>query len=244
MTRSVSDLAAIYEVIHSAGVRSEEGRSVARGWSSESFETDFTPAPIVLAEEFFIQQASAAVQAATLAACQLLRDGSEADSRLSLPASFADVHVQHWRIMAVDAAVYHRENFTATPQAFGPQVAKLIRGGLDSSAVDYVTALRHQQQFRAEMDEVFAAGFVAAMPATPTTAPATLDTTGDPKFNSPWSFAGLPAVTIPCGLADDGMPCGLQLVGPRNSELQLLRTAAWCEARLSFGERPKLLTAT
>ena len=79
------------------------------------------------------------------------------------------------------------------------------------------------------------------MPSTATTAPASLDTTGDPKFNSPWSYAGLPAITIPCGLADDEMPCGLQLVGPRNSELQLLHTAAWCETRLGFAERPKLL---
>ena len=241
MARNVSDLAIVYDVIHSTMARPEEGRSVARGWGVESLETAFTPAPVILAEEFFLEQASEAVRRATLAAYALLCDAPDDSSRLKLPRSFSGVHAQHWRIMAVDAAVYHRDSFAQSPAAFGPNVAKLIRLGLDSSAVDYVAALRHQQQFRAEMDELFAPGFVAAMPATATTAPASLDTTGDPKLNSPWSYAGLPAVTIPCGLADDGMPCGLQLVGPRNSELQLLRTAAWCEARLGFAARPQLL---
>jgi Asp-tRNA(Asn)/Glu-tRNA(Gln) amidotransferase A subunit family amidase len=229
MARSVGDLAAIYDVIHSATARTERS------------ETAFTPAPVILAEEFFIEQASEAVRSATLTAYEMLRDATDGNARLKLPGSFAEVHTQHGRIMAVDAAVYHRDNFAATPQAFAPHIAKLIRTGLDTSAVDYVAALRHQQHFRAEMDEVFASGFVAVMPSTATTAPASLETTGDPKFNSPWSYTGLPAITLPCGLADDGMPCGLQLVGPRNSELQLLRTAAWCEARLGFAERPRIL---
>ena len=74
-----------------------------------------------------MEQASDEVCAATWAAYAMLRDAADGNSHLKLPASFAEVHAQHWRIMAVDAAVYHRESFTATPQAFGPHIAKLIQ---------------------------------------------------------------------------------------------------------------------
>jgi hypothetical protein len=79
---------------------------------------------------------------------------------------------------------------------------------------------------------------VSAGAGAPTTAPANLDTTGDPRFNSPWSYAGLPAVTVPCALSPAGLPIGIQLVGPAHSDEQLLHTAAWCEDRLNFQSFP------
>ena len=75
---------------------------------------------------------------------------------------------------------------------------------------------------------------ILAMPTTPAPAPARLDTTGDARFNIPWTFAGLPAVTIPCGLSPAGMPIGLQLVGPRGADAELLAVAGWCEKVLDF----------
>ncbi len=54
-------------------------------------------------------------------------------------------------------------------------------------------------------------------------------TTGDPAFNSPWSYTHLPTVSFPIGLADDGLPVALQLVGPRCMDSGLLRVAQWCE---------------
>ena len=55
-------------------------------------------------------------------------------------------------------------------------------------------------------------------------------TTGDPAFNSPWSFLGLPAVSFPIGLSPDGLPLALQLVGiGPGVDLDLLETASWCE---------------
>ena len=59
-------------------------------------------------------------------------------------------------------------------------------------------------------------------PATVGTAPDP-STTGDPAFNSPWSFSGLPTVSFPIGLAEDGMPFAIQLVGYDHREDELLR---------------------
>lgn len=162
---------------------------------------------------------------------------------IPLPASLAEVPAMHRRIMAVEAAAYHRADFERQPEAYAPNISSLIEEGLRTSAVDYADALAHQRRFRQEMLEVLTAGrreplASVVMPSTTTTAPDP-STTGDALFNAPWSYAGLPAVTIPCGLAADGLPCGLQFVGA--VAVQTLAMAGLVERVLQFSERPSIV---
>jgi len=57
-------------------------------------------------------------------------------------------------------------------------------------------------------------------------------------FTTPASLAGLPAVSVPSGLDDDGLPLGLQLIGPAFGEVALLRVARLFEGLTSFDRRP------
>ncbi|MFM7072652.1 MAG: amidase [Planctomycetota bacterium] len=153
-----------------------------------------------------------------------------------LPTEFATVHRDHRVLMAHDAGQVHKEEYTKRPESFGPHVASLIREGLEIAATEpargqYATALRRQREFRDAMRRMLGQNTIALMPSTVTVAPG-LETTGDPRFNSPWSFAGIPAVTIPCGTGEFGLPCGLQLLGNVDSDYSLLRSAAWCERQL------------
>jgi aspartyl-tRNA(Asn)/glutamyl-tRNA(Gln) amidotransferase subunit A len=59
-------------------------------------------------------------------------------------------------------------------------------------------------------------------------------TTGDPAFNSPWSFTGLPTVSLPVERDSAGLPLAIQLVGRPWTEALLLAAAAWCEEALGF----------
>ncbi len=54
----------------------------------------------------------------------------------------------------------------------------------------------------------------------------------------PFNLAGNPAITIPCGLSNEGLPIGLQIVGPLYDEVGVLRVARRLEAALSFTARP------
>jgi len=229
--RSVGDLHVVFEKI--ASLREPTSR-VPVGFESTE------PPSIFLIEEFFLEQAESNVLRATNAALE--RIGAVlAKNATPLPDSFQSVHEMLRRIMAFDLAQYHREQFAESRERFGPNVASLIEEGLAVSQREYEQAVDHQHLFQQEIESIFKQDQIAITPATNTTAPPNRDTTGNPLFNSPWSYAGLPTVCIPCGVDDAGMPCGLQLIGPRNSELKLLAAAAWCETKLgSIGSPPAL----
>ena len=55
-------------------------------------------------------------------------------------------------------------------------------------------------------------------------------------FTIPASLAGLPAVSLPCGF-HEGLPLGMQLIGPHFGEQQLLRTAATFQVRTDWHEQ-------
>lgn len=194
------------------------------------------------AEHPLLDRASPDVKAVTAAALDRLRT-SFRSRPLRLPASLSEVPAMHRRIMAVEAAAVHREAYRNHADQYLPTIAALIEEGLSTSAVDYAEALAHQRRFRQEMLEVLTgerreplASIV--LPSTVTAAP-DLSSTGDGLFNLPWSYAGLPAVTIPCGLTADGLPCGLQFVGA--VAVQTLAMAGLVERVLQFNEQPPLV---
>jgi aspartyl-tRNA(Asn)/glutamyl-tRNA(Gln) amidotransferase subunit A len=54
-----------------------------------------------------------------------------------------------------------------------------------------------------------------------------LDATGNPIFNSLWTYCGTPSITLPLMEGANGLPLGVQLVGRRGDDARLLRTARW-----------------
>lgn len=227
IARSVGDLTVVYNVLQRLS-ESKPGLSPRRlphlSWL----------------KGYFWDHADQEVRRVVEQAVRKLADLVENRDWQELPDSFRNVHAQHRCIMAVDAAENHRESFAENRDKYSYHIRTLIEEGLGFSAVDYARALRHQRQFATQFQNALAATILVT-PATTTTAPGRLDTTGDPAFNSPWSFAGVPTVTIPCGLDNQGMPCGLQLISAKLDEPSLLAVAARCEERLNFTARPVLL---
>ena len=70
-------------------------------------------------------------------------------------------------------------------------------------------------------------------------APKGLESTGEPYFCAPWSSAGMPSISLPTGLAHDGLPFAVQLTGAPWAEARLLAAAAWCERVIDFKEAPR-----
>ena len=51
-------------------------------------------------------------------------------------------------------------------------------------------------------------------------------------MNAPWSYAGMPTVSLPIGLSEDGLPLAIQLAGKLSGDWSLLDVAAECEGQL------------
>jgi aspartyl-tRNA(Asn)/glutamyl-tRNA(Gln) amidotransferase subunit A len=199
------------------------------------------PPKLGLVEGLFLDEADRAVCDATQAGFARLLAGKAALEAVDPPDWFSEINDLHTRIMAVEAAQYHRQDFAAHRASYGPRITQLLDEGLNVSGVDYADALAHQRAFRRRLDPLFDKYDALIMPATDTTAPARLDTTGPKTFQAPWSYLGVPVVSLPCELAFDGMPAALQLVHRYHYDKQLLKVAQWCEAQLAFDKHPPLL---
>lgn len=200
------------------------------------------PPRLGLVEEWFLEGADETVRQATTAALEKLRQAGAEIETVGLPKRFHEILPFHRRIMAVEAAAYHREAFTHHREAYGPLISGLLDEGLGIRAEAYATALAHQREARMQIGELFDGLDVLAMPATDTTAPATLATTGNNRNQAPWSYLGVPVISLPCGIASDGMPAAIQLVARHNAEPGLFHVARWCETQLAFDAVPPLAT--
>jgi aspartyl-tRNA(Asn)/glutamyl-tRNA(Gln) amidotransferase subunit A len=102
-----------------------------------------------------------------------------------------------------------------------------IDAGKSILARDYIAALDWPKLLNAALDEIFDRCDAIICPATPTSAPQGLSSTGSAVYNGLWTLCGVPVVTLPLFEDTSGMPMGLQMVGRRGNDARLLRTARW-----------------
>jgi aspartyl-tRNA(Asn)/glutamyl-tRNA(Gln) amidotransferase subunit A len=132
---------------------------------------------------------------------------------------------------------------------FGPEVKRRVMLGtfaLSSGYYDayYGRAQRVRTVIVRDFARIFEEVDIVASPTSPTVAFRFGERTQDPLSmyladvcTIPVSLAGLPAISIPCGLSD-GLPVGLQLAGPAFSENRLLDAAHALEGAIGFDARP------
>ena len=135
---------------------------------------------------------------------------------------------------------------------FGPEVTRRVMLGtyaLSSGYYDayYLKAQQARTLIRRDFDRVFQEVDALVTPTSPVTAFKIGEKTGDPVqmylidvCTLPVNIAGLPGLSVPCGFSD-GLPVGMQLIGPHFSEDTLLRTAHAYEAATEWSSaRPTL----
>jgi Asp-tRNA(Asn)/Glu-tRNA(Gln) amidotransferase A subunit family amidase len=155
-----------------------------------------------------------------------------------LPPGFADAPRNQYTMMGVEAAAYHEERLHRDPDDYPPKVRGLLEHGLSTPAPRYARLLNHYRELRAEIRSSFRGAWQTLITPATTGAAPTAETTGDPAFNAPWSYVGLPTVSLPFAWSGDGLPLAVQLIGPGWFEDDLLVAAAMLEADIAFEPRP------
>ena len=150
-----------------------------------------------------------------------------------------------------EAATLH-DVYYRTRARFGAEVKRRIMIGtfvLSAGYYDayYVKAQKVRALIRQDYDTAFAAVDMVALPTTPTPAFKLGERTDDPLqmylsdvFTAAANLAGLPAISVPCGLTPERLPVGLQLTARPFDEVGLFRAAQAIEARLPMPAPPVL----
>lgn len=102
-----------------------------------------------------------------------------------------------------------------------------IERGRRTSAADYQYSLAQMPAVNALFDEIYAQYDAILTPSVAGTAPRGLESTGDPAFCTLWTFCGMPAINVPLLQGANGLPLGVQLVGPRRGDARVLNAARW-----------------
>ncbi|MBI1832069.1 MAG: amidase [Planctomycetes bacterium] len=182
--------------------------------------------------QHFEERADEAVRDMMDEICHRFAEEGAHIEEVALPAEFSDVVHQHRIVMAVEAAQYHERRLRMHGEDYAPRIRALLEEGLRCPAPDYARA-KECQRVASEVTWIpKPSKLILLCPATTGPAPRA-DTTGDPAFNSPWSFTGSPTISVQTGYFVDGLPLAIQLVGGHDCEGLLFSTAAWCEKRLA-----------
>jgi aspartyl-tRNA(Asn)/glutamyl-tRNA(Gln) amidotransferase subunit A len=199
-----------------------------------------SPAPRLAVAPALLERAEPETAAHLRAAAAAFARAGARIVEVALPPSFARLHEVGLVVLQVEAAAYHAADFAEHAAEFGPGIREAVQAGLARSAVDYVHANRARLAFRDAVMPLLESHDALLTPTAPGPAPAGLASTGDAWFCAPWSSAGVPAITLPSGVAPSGLPRAVQLVAAAGRETPLLGVAAWCESVLHFDAAPAL----
>jgi amidase len=141
-------------------------------------------------------------------------------------------------VMRYEAASSHADMYAANKDAYRPSIKALIEAGLATTDAEFDRGREYVASLRDAMSALLAGVDAILMPTAPGTAPAGLTTTGPGIFCGPASFTGLPSISLPSGVAPNGLPFSVQLIGPALGESKLLNVAAWVEGALDFHQHP------
>ena len=170
----------------------------------------------------------------------------------SLGARLSDVQIPslplsalNFLILLVEAYAYHAADLRERPELFGEQVVgRFAAGGLFSST-EYVQAQRIRSKLRADMATVLDQIDVLVMPGARDVAPGFEEATAtSPRrwtYLAPLNMTGLPALALPTGFSDDGLPTSMQIVGRPFDEATVLRAGhAFQQASVCHLLRPAI----
>ena len=236
MTRTVEDTAITMNVIAGHDPKDVASAKVDIPDYTSALTGDVKGLRIGIVKEYFEAPLDPQVRKAVMDAISLLESMGADIKEVSYPMFNQSQAISSTVLMA-EATAYHRDLLEKDGHQLYEPVRQRLEAGLFISAAEYLRAQQARsifdQQGRRLLDEVD----LLAGPTEPVTAPEILASkvmAGEQEvgvvgaltqYTRPYNINGFPAISVPCGFSDDGMPIGLQLAGRPFDELTVLRAA-------------------
>jgi aspartyl-tRNA(Asn)/glutamyl-tRNA(Gln) amidotransferase subunit A len=249
LARNAEDAALLLEVI---GVRAEGERLLGLGRVASS--RAHRPR-LGVPKDFFLEVLSPEVERSFQAALRMLQKHGARLKEVSLPL-VRETEDAGNQIAWAEATHYHQQAgwYPAHAEEYDEDVRKRLEMGAKVPAVVYIQALELRQQFIAAFHLLLKEEELDALvvPTTPITATrvgeesVTIHGSNHPtrglllRLNRPANLAGVPAISMPCGLTENDLPVGLQFIGAVTKESLLLELARNFERNCPLTARPAL----
>lgn len=264
VAKDVSDCAAILEVLARHDPKDSTSAMTADRDFTSALRDDVKGMRIGIPESYLGQGLDPQVKDAVLRAADILKEKGAVvetfDLKLveyAIPAYYVIASAEassnlsrfdgvKYGYRAKDYEGLHSMYKKSRSEGFGPEVKRRIMLGsfvLSSGYYDayYLKALRTKALIKQEFDKAFSRYDVILAPAAPNTAPRLGESLSDPLkmylgdiYTISVNLAGLPGMTVPCGLDSGGLPIGLQLIGDCFKEKNIIRAAYAYECTRSY----------
>ena len=151
-------------------------------------------------------------------------------------------------VQATEAYAYHAEDVAKHPEFYQAETVRRIRTGEKVTAAEYMQKRRELEVARRNIRDVFAEADLLVTPTTPLPAPTIAELRANAEAlrpaelkllrnTRPFNVWGLPAISVPCGFTQSGLPIGLQMAGPHWREDLVLRLAYAYEQATAWHKR-------
>jgi aspartyl-tRNA(Asn)/glutamyl-tRNA(Gln) amidotransferase subunit A len=216
MARSATDVRALFTLM--------KAFDPGDPWSCDAGADDPRPGRsdlrglrVGIVEDFFFHDADPEIVGRIRGAAEVLRDlgASVAPFRIS---GIAEAYQSCTLLMRAEASALHDDRIDDESVPIGDDVRGRLRLGRAITGIDLARVLSHRMQWRRQLASTLTRDVdVLLTPAIAVPTPFIegtdmLSTTALlTRMTLPWSFAGIPAISIPCGFRSDGMPVGMQI---------------------------------
>lgn len=269
VAKDVSDCAAILEAISSHDLKDSTSMARTDCGFTSALKDDVKGMKIGIPSSYFGEGLDEEVRAAILKAADILKEKGAIVETFDLglvdyaiPAYYVIASAEaSSNLSRFDGIKYgyrtkeyeglHNMYKKTRSEGFGPEVKRRIMLGsfvLSSGYYDayYLKALRTKALIKKEFDKAFAKYDLILAPASPDTAPKLGSSLSDPLkmylgdiYTISVNLAGLPGMTVPCGMDSKGLPIGMQLIGDCFKEKNIIRAGYAFECTRKY-EMPKL----